>query len=152
MVAEQRELHWDIGPFTVMQRREGLYLYFQLLSDSSRTLGSDRRYIACMTSIRRFIARCGQPRFLPSDNKSNFLGAIKQIRRQNLQLDHDFIKDNLLNKSVEWRLNPPFCSSLWGHVGEDRTDCKSSSSFESGFCQIDLGRLHNHCQVSRMLS
>ena len=71
---------------------------------------------ACMTAVRRFIARRGQPRLLLSDNGSNFLGARKQIRRQNLQLDQDFIKNNLLNQSVEWRLNPPSAphfGSVW---------------------------------------
>ena len=48
------------------------------------------------------------------DNGSNFLGARKQIRRQNLQLDHDFIKNNLLNQSVEWRLNLPSASHFGG--------------------------------------
>ena len=67
-----------------------------------------------MTAIRRFIARRGQPRLLLSDSGSNFLGARKQIRRQNLQFDHDFIKKNLLNQSNEWRLNPPSAPQFRG--------------------------------------
>ena len=75
------------------------------------------------------------------DNGSNFLGARKQIRRQNLKLDHDFIKNNLLRpwlyqeqfaEPVSWMApQSPFCSSLWRRV-----DSKTSSSFEFGFCQI----------------
>ena len=142
-----------IGPFTVIQRgkEEKAYIcLFNCLVTRAVHLEvtEDLTTSACMTAIRIFIARRGQPRLLLSDNGSNFLGARKQIRRQNLQLDHDFIKNNLLNQSVEWRLNPP----LWRRVGEARTDSKTSSSSELGFCQIDLGRLHNHCRRSRMLS
>ena len=52
----------------------------------------------CLTAIRRFIARRGQPRLFLSDNGSNFLGARKQVRRRPLMLDHDYIKDQLLNR------------------------------------------------------
>ena len=67
----------------------------------------DLRTDKCLTAIRRFIARRGQPRLFFSDNGSNFLGARKQIGRRPLILDHDYIKDQLLNQSVEWKLNPP---------------------------------------------
>ena len=62
----------------------------------------------------RFVARRGQPRLFLSDNGSNFLGARKQIRRQPLQLDHEFIRQKLLNQSVEWRLNPPSAPHFGG--------------------------------------
>ena len=73
-----------------------------------------------MTAIRRFIARRGQPRLFLSDNGSNFLGARKQIRRQPLKLDHEFIRQKLMNESVEWRrLNlpsAPHFSGAWERV------------------------------------
>ena len=95
-----------IGPFAVVQRgKEKAYdcLFKCLVTRAVHLEGT--KYLT--TSVRRFIARRGQPRLLLSDKKINFLGARKQIRRQNLQLDHDFIKDNLLNQRVEWHLNPP---------------------------------------------
>ncbi|XP_075258400.1 uncharacterized protein LOC142350437 [Convolutriloba macropyga] len=101
-----------IGPFTVIQRgkEEKAYIcLFKCLVTRAVHLEvtDDLTKSACMTAIRRFVARRGQPRLLLSDNGSNFLGARQHIRRQNLQLDHDFIRSNLLNQSVEWRLNPP---------------------------------------------
>ena len=110
-----------IGPFTVIQRgkEEKAYIcLFNCLVTRAVHLEvtEDLTTSACMTAVRRFIARRGQPRLLLSDNGSNFLGARKQIRRQNLQLDQDFIKNNLLNQSVEWRLNPPSAphfGSVW---------------------------------------
>ena len=89
----------------------------------------DLKPITCKTAIRRFIARRGHPRLLLSDNGSNFLGARKQIRRQTLKLDHELIRQKLLNQSVDWPLTS-FCPSLRLGVGEAPTDCKTSSSFE----------------------
>ena len=69
-----------------------------------------------ITAIRRFISRLGQPRVLMSDNATKFLGSHKQLRRKLLQLDHDFIRNNLINQSIEWRLNPtsaPHFCGVW---------------------------------------
>ena len=108
-----------IGPFTVIQRGKEEKAYICLFNCSVTRavyleVTKDLTTSVCMTAIRRFIARRGQPRLLLSDNGSNFLGARKQIRRQNLQLDHDFIKNNLLNQSVDWRLNPPSAPHFGG--------------------------------------
>ena len=51
---------------------------------------------------------------LMSDNATNFLGSRRQLRRQLLQVDHDFIRKNLLNQSIEWRLNPPSAPHFGG--------------------------------------
>ena len=48
----------------------------------------------------------GQPRLF-LDNRSNFQGVTKHIRRRPLMLDHDYNKYQPLNQSVEWKLNPP---------------------------------------------
>ena len=76
----------------------------------------------CLTAIRRFFARRGQPRLFLSDNGSNFLVARKQIRRSPLMLDHDYIKGQLLNRSVEWKLNPP-SAPHFGGVCERLVQC-----------------------------
>ena len=101
-----------IGPFTVIQRNKEEKAYickFNCLV--TRTVHLEMTVglatTNCMTAIRKIVARRGQPRIFLSDNGSNFLGARKQKRRQPLQLDHEFIRQKLLNQSVEWRLNPP---------------------------------------------
>ena len=46
-----------------------------------------------------------------SDNATNFLGSHKQ--------DPDFIRNNLFNQSIEWRLNPPSAphfGGLWQRI------------------------------------
>ena len=86
-----------IGPFTVIQRgkEEKPYIcLFNCLVTRAVHLEvtEDLTTSTCMTAIRSwFIARRGQPQLLLSDNGSNFLGARKQIRRQPLKLDHEFI-------------------------------------------------------------
>ena len=95
-----------IGPFTVIQRNKEEKAYICLFNclvtrAVHLEVTEDLTTTTCMTAIRRFIARRGQPQLFLSDNGSNFLGARKQIRRQPLKLDHDFIRQKLMNKSVE---------------------------------------------------
>ena len=92
--------------------------------DVAEDLSTDK----CLTAIRRFIARRGQPRLFLSDNGSNFLGARKQIRRRRLTLDHDYIKDQLLNQSVEFKLNPPSIPHFGG-VWERLVQCVKRALF-----------------------
>ena len=108
-----------IGPFTVIQRDKEEKAYICLFNclvtrAAHLEVTEDLTTTTCMTAIRRFIARRGQPRLLLSDNGSNFLGARKQIRRQPLKLDHGFIRQKLMNDSVEWRLNPPSAPHFGG--------------------------------------
>ena len=93
-----------IGPFVVIQRCKEEKAYICLFNCSVTRAVHLEVTEDLTTSVRKFIARRGQPRLLLSDNGINFLGARKQIRRQNLQLDHGFFKDNLLNQSVQWSL------------------------------------------------
>ena len=101
-----------LGPFAVVHRDTEVKTYICLFTclvtraihlEVAEDLSTDK----CRTAIRLFIARRGQPRLFLSDNGFNFLGARKQIRRRPLMLDHDYIKDQLLNQSVEWKLSPP---------------------------------------------
>ena len=108
-----------VGPFTVIQRNKEEKAYICLFNclvtrAVHLEVTEDLTTTTCMTAIRRFVARRGQPRLFLSDNGSNFLGARKQIRRQPLQLDHEFIRQKLLNQSVEWRLNPPSAPHFGG--------------------------------------
>ncbi|XP_075263975.1 uncharacterized protein LOC142355812 [Convolutriloba macropyga] len=116
-----------LGPFAVVHRVTEVKTYICLITclvtraihlEVAEDLSTDK----CLTAIRRFIARRGQPRLFLSDNGSNFLGARKQIRRRPLMLDHDYIKDQLLNQSVEWKLNPP-SAPHFGGVWERLVQC-----------------------------
>ena len=108
-----------LGPFAVVYRDAEVKTYICLFTclviraihlEVAEDLSTDK----CLTAIRRFTARRGQLRLFLSDNGSNFLGARKPIRRGPLMLDHDYIKIQLLNQSVEWKLNPPSAPHFGG--------------------------------------
>ena len=108
-----------LGPFAVMHRDKEVKTYICLFTclltraihlEKAEDLSTDK----CILAIRRFTSRGGQPRVLMSDNATNFLGFRKQLRRKPLQLDHDSIKCNLLNQSIEWILNPPSAPHFGG--------------------------------------
>ena len=108
-----------LGPFAVMHGDKELKTYICLFTclvtraihlEIAEELSTDN----CIRTTRRFISRRGQPRVLMSDNATNFLGSRKQLRLKPLQLDHDFIRSNHLNQSIEWRLNPPSAPHFGG--------------------------------------
>ena len=113
-----------LGPFAVMHRDKEVKTYICLFTclfmraihlEIAENLSTEK----CITAIRRFISGRGQPRVLMSHNATNFLGSRRQLRRKPLQLDHDFIRNNLLNQSIEWKLNPPSAphyGGVWGRL------------------------------------
>ena len=110
VVHRDAEVKTYICLFTCLVTRE---IHLEVAED----LSTDK----CLTAIRCFIARRGQRRLFLSDNGSNFLGARK-IRRRSLRLDHDYIKNQLLNQSVEWKLKPP-SAPHFGGVWEILVQC-----------------------------
>lgn len=78
------------------------------LADS---LSSDSAIMA----LRRLAARRGHPRFLYSDNGTNFKGAAREIAIaiQELQAD-PAMRNHLAQTGVEWRFNPPLSPHMGG--------------------------------------
>ena len=123
-----------IGSFAVIQRNKEEKAYFCLFNCLATRavhleVTEDLSTTACLTAIRRFISRRGEPRVFLRDNGNNFLGARKQIRRQPLKLDHESVRQ----KRVSWIASKPsFCCSFrWG-VGEARQNYRTRSSYEFG--------------------
>ena len=58
-------------------------------------------------ALRRFVARRGQVLELRSDNGTNFVGAMRELREAVGRWNHVQISDELLQKGVKWRFNPP---------------------------------------------
>ena len=88
-----------LGQFAVMQRdkevKTNICLFTCLVTRAIHLeIAEDLSTDKCITAVRRFISRRGQPRVLMSENATN-LGSRKQLRRKPLQLDHDFIRNNL---------------------------------------------------------
>ncbi|XP_075225288.1 uncharacterized protein LOC142326587 [Lycorma delicatula] len=65
---------------------------------------------AFIAAFRRFIARRGNPKNVYSDNGTNFVGACKELRLEeifkNEQLESKLI-DNFADEGIQWHFHPP---------------------------------------------
>ena len=58
--------------------------------------------------MRRFIARRGKPKEILSDNRSNFIGADKELREALDKLGQNKIYNDLSSQNIKWTSNTPF--------------------------------------------
>ncbi|CAH8590988.1 unnamed protein product [Schistosoma margrebowiei] len=65
-------------------------------------------------ALLRFIGRRGKPAEIYSDNGSNFVGAVSELRRFVQQLNQQKIDKELSARQIQWHFNPPSAS----HRGE----------------------------------
>ena len=108
-----------LGPFAIIHRdsekKTYICLFTCLVTGAIRIeVAEDPSSDKSLTVIGSFVGQCRQKHLFLSDNGNNFLGARKQIRPRPLTLDPDYIKDQLLNRSVEWKLNPPSAPHFGG--------------------------------------
>ena len=61
----------------------------------------------CLTAITRFIARRGKPATILSDNRTNFVGAAKEMRDCINAWNLSDIEMSLAQKDIKWNFNPP---------------------------------------------
>ena len=60
-----------------------------------------------LTTLRRFIARRGEPDIIWCDNGSNFVGVEKELKQALQNVKHDFIAKELALRNIEWKFIPP---------------------------------------------
>lgn len=89
--------------FTCLQTR-GVHL------ELSHTLSTDSFVMALM----RFVSRRGAPAEIFSDNGSNFVGAVSELRSITRGWSQGKINDKLLSLGIEWHYNPPLASHRGG--------------------------------------
>ena len=65
-------------------------------------------------ALQRFISRRGKPDVLHSDNGTNFTSANKELKQSLQALEQLKIYDNLRQKGIEWKFNPPAASHMGG--------------------------------------
>ena len=71
---------------------------------------------SCPAAVTRFIARCGYPRTIISDNGTNFVGAANKLKAFMNEWDNAKIESDLAQKKIVWKFNPPeapHCSEIW---------------------------------------
>ncbi|XP_075253255.1 uncharacterized protein LOC142345059 [Convolutriloba macropyga] len=65
-------------------------------------------------AIRRFVSRRGYPELIISDNGSNFTSAKKMLDLNKINVDNDYIKSQLQQQNITWKLNPPLAPHFGG--------------------------------------
>ena len=60
-----------------------------------------------LMTLRRFIARRGEPDIIWCDNGSNFVGVEKELEQALQNVKHDFIEKDLPLRNIEWKFIPP---------------------------------------------
>ena len=62
---------------------------------------------AFLNAFYRMASRRGLPREMWSNNGTNFVGAVNELRDLIEALDHDLITAKTADKGVNWHFNPP---------------------------------------------
>ncbi|XP_048253862.1 uncharacterized protein LOC125381400 [Haliotis rufescens] len=60
-----------------------------------------------LNALFRMAHRRGMPKEIISDNGTNFVGAVKELKELVTSLDSDITKSKLANRGIVWRFNPP---------------------------------------------
>ena len=58
-------------------------------------------------SLRRFLARRGTFKVMRSDNGTNLPGASTELKQSIKALDQPSIEKHLVEKTIDWKFNPP---------------------------------------------
>ena len=60
-----------------------------------------------LNAFFRFVSRRGFPKLMLSDNGTNFVGAVRELKELASRLDQDKIARNAANRGVQWKFIPP---------------------------------------------
>ena len=60
-----------------------------------------------LMTLRRFIARRGEPDIIWCDNGTNFVGVEKELKLALQNIDHSIIEKQLALRNIEWKFIPP---------------------------------------------
>jgi len=100
------------GPFNVKRGRSQVKRYGVLFTclttraihiEVAHSLDAD----SFVNSLRRFIARRGNPEEIRSDNGTNFVAGEKELRKSVAAWNQQQIHQFLLLRNVKWTFNPP---------------------------------------------
>ena len=107
---------------------------------------------AFINALRRFLSRRGLVKVFYSDNGTNFVGAVNELKRAFSELDPDGIQKWSATKGIDWRFNPPSASHmggawerairtvrkvLYGIMIEKITACPDDDTLSTIFCEVE---------------
>ena len=107
------------GPLTVKRFRKSEKRYVLLITclatralhlELAASLSTDDFLMA----LRRFIARRGKPKLILSDNGTNLVAGERELRDGIREWNQDQIVNELSQKHIQWRFNPPTASHMGG--------------------------------------
>ena len=110
------------GPFVICSKRKELKRYGVMFTclcsraihiEVAHSLDTD----SFLLTLRRFIGRRGNIRQMKSDNGSNFVGAVKELRKSFQDMNHSRINDYLQMHGADWITwinNSPAASHMGG--------------------------------------
>ena len=88
----------------------------------SNSLETDA-FISC---LMRFISRRGRPHTILSDNGTNFVGAVRELKCLVQAWDTTKIADTLAQDSIRWKFNPPSAPHFGGSWERLVRSCKKA--------------------------
>ena len=71
-----------------------------------------------LRALWRMTDRRGVPKQIISDNGTNFVGAVKEMKGLIRGLISDDVKSALTNKGILWHFNPPHAHTLEGYLNQ----------------------------------
>ena len=95
------------GPFVICSKRKELKRYGVMFTcfcsraihtEVAHSLDTD----SFLLTLRRFIGRRGNIRQMSSDNGSNFVGAVKELRKSFQNMNHSRINEYLQMHGADW--------------------------------------------------
>ena len=83
---------------------------------------------AFLNAFARFTSRREVPKEVVSDNGTNFVGAVNELKELAGQLDEEKIKRKTSDKRVRWLFNPPAAPPFGGaqEIMVKEAKCKES--------------------------
>ena len=70
--------------------------------------------VSFLNGLRRFIARRGQPEIIYSDNGTNFVGGVADLKNSLKELSQKIINTYAVKHSIMWHFNPPKAPHMGG--------------------------------------
>ena len=110
------------GPFLIKEGRKEMKRYCAIFTcfslraihiETTESMDTDSFILA----LRRFLNRRGPVKSIRSDNGGNFVGTENEYSKELAKMNHNKIKDFLLQKKcdwIEWERNPPYTSHAGG--------------------------------------
>ena len=100
------------GPFATIQGRgrhrlKGWLCVFTCLSTLHLEVAWGLDTDSFLNVFTRFTSRRGVPREVVSDNGSNFVGAVNELKELVGQLDQEKIQRATAKNGIKWKFNPP---------------------------------------------